>query len=140
MYNVADVLKDLVAQSGKSLRTIGIEADIPNSQLSRYVRNTIPQYEVSLKLAKYFDCSLDFLFGLSENKGKFYKNYDIKKFLPRYLKLLEDNKTTHWKFSHKYNMSESGLRKWKHGIIPKMETIAIIAESFGCSIDYLLGK
>lgn len=140
MYNFAEVFKDLVFESGKSLSVVSAETGIADSQLSRYVRRTIPKYEISLKLASYFDCSLDFLFGLSESKGKFYGNYDITKFVPRYLKLLEENGTTHWQFSKKYNISESGLRKWKHGIIPKMETIAIIAENLGTSIDYLVGK
>ena len=140
MYKFAEVLKDLVFESGKSLRTIGIESGIPHSQLSRYVRTTIPKFEISLKLASYFDCSLDYLFGLSDSKGKFYGKYDITKFVPRYLKLLEDNGTTHWKFSHQYNFSESGIRQWKHGIVPKMETVVIIAENLGTSIDYLLGK
>ena len=140
MYNIAETLKDLIFESGKSIRTIGFESGIPDSQLCRYIRTTIPQYEISLKLAKYFDCSLDYLFGLSETKGKFYDKYDITKFVPRYLKLLEENQTTHWKVSHKFNVSESGLRKWKHGVIPKMETIAEIAENLGSSIDYLCGK
>ena len=140
MYKFADTLKELIFESGKSLRTIESESGIPSSQLSRYLKTTIPKLEISLKLANYFNCSLDYLFGLSDTKGKFYAKYDITKFVPRYLKLLEDNGTTHWKFSHENNFSESCIRQWKNGQIPKMETIVIIAENIGASIDYLIGK
>lgn len=140
MYKFADVMKDLITESGKSLRTIGQESDIPHSQLSRYVNGTIPKFDVSIKIASYFNCTLDYLFGLTDQRGMYVDNYDISKFVSRYESALEENKITHWKFSHKYGISESGIRLWKKGILPKMETIIIIAKSLDCSIDYLLGK
>ena len=139
MNKFAENLKDLIFESGKSLRVIGQESGVPHSQISRYIRHTMPKSEIAFKLAKYFNCSLDFLFGFSEAKGKFLGPYDVKKFFQRYLNLLKDNNTTHWKFSHKYNISESGIRIWKKGKIPKMETIVIIADGLCCSIDHLLG-
>ena len=140
MFSFSEILKDLILENGKSLRNIGLESGIPHSQLSRYIRNTIPKVEVSIKLAKYFNCTLDYLFGLTDERKRFENKYDFSKFISRYQKLLEENNTTHWKFSHQVNISESSIRQWKKGQIPKMETIIIIAENLSTSIDYLLGK
>ena len=140
MEKFCEVLKDLVIESNLSLRTIAIESGIAHSQLSRYLKSTIPTVEISIKLAKYFDCTLDYLFGLSYNKGKFCNHYDISKFLDRYLNILNQNGITHWKFSQLNNLSESNIRKWKNGKIPKMETLITIAQKLDTSIDYLLGS
>lgn len=140
MEKFSEILNDLIIDTGKSLRQIGLETGIPNSQLSRYIRNTIPKIDISLKLAKYFNCTLDYLFGLSENKGKFIDKYDTSKFISKYEEALEKCNTTNWKLSHKCNFSESGYRLWKHGTLPKMETLIIIAKNLDCSIDYLLGN
>ena len=37
-------------------------------QYSRYLKGSIPTIETTLKIAKYFECSLDYLFGLSNDK------------------------------------------------------------------------
>ena len=38
-------------------------------QYSRYLKGPIPTIETTFKIAKYFECSLDYLFGLSNDKG-----------------------------------------------------------------------
>ena len=140
MYKFSDVLKELIDDSGKSLRTISKETGIPNSQISRYIRNTIPKYETSMRLAKYFNCDLDYMFGLTENKGKYLDKYDIRNFLKNYLIILESNKTTNWKFTRQFNISESNIRKWKNGQYPHMSTVVNIAKQLGVSIEILLAK
>ena len=36
---------------------------------SRYLKGSIPTIETTLEIAKYVECSLDYLFGLSYDKG-----------------------------------------------------------------------
>jgi len=112
-------------------------------QYSRYLRDSIPTIEVVLRIAKFFDCSIDYLFGLDDSKKlKQYKtyNYDISKFLPRYLELLKENNISHYKFSLNQPFNESILRHWQAGRIPRLDILYIIANHFGSSIDYLIGR
>ena len=70
MEKFSEILKDFVLESGKSLRQIEKESGVASSQISRYLKNTIPSLEIAIKLSQYFNCTLDYLFGLSNIQGQ----------------------------------------------------------------------
>lgn len=137
----SEILSDLIMQKNLSLRKIAKEIGISSSQMSRYTKSILPTIDVAVKIANYFNCSLDYLCGLNDkNIYNFNLNYDMSKFLPRYYELLKENNTTHWKFCKKYGRNESEIRRWKNGEIPRLYSIIFIAENLGVSIDYLVGR
>ena len=136
-------LRDLITETNKSLRQLAVESNVPAMQFSRYLNGSIPTIETTLKIAKYFECSLDYLFGLSNdketNKYKTY-DYDISKFLGNYDKLLKQNNITHYKFMKSSGYDESIIRHWKSGSIPRLDIIYYIAKNLGGSMDNLIGR
>lgn len=136
-------LKDLVDETGLSLRQLEKESGVSAMQYSRYLRNGIPTIDIVLRIAKYFNCSVDYLFGLDNrkilNSYKTYK-YDISKFLPRYMELLKSNNISHYKFSKNQPFNESIIRHWQAGRVPRLDIVYIIANYFGSSMDYLIGR
>ena len=142
MEKFIDILNDLIIESKLSLRKLAINSGVSAIQYSKYLRGVRPTLDVAVRIANYFKCSLDCLLGLNDNNN--YKNinkdYDLSKFVPRYLELLELNNTTHWKFAKKNNLSESCLRHWKYGDKPKLESLVIIAINLSTSIEYLIGR
>lgn len=141
MEKFSDILKDLIYEKGLSLRKLSKESDVSAVQYSKYLRGAYPTIEVAMRIVKYFNCSLDYLFGLSDKReGGERDKVDMSKFIPRYLDLLKQNNITHWKFAKQYNLSESCLRHWKYGEIPKIESLIIIAKNLSSSIDYLIGR
>jgi transcriptional regulator with XRE-family HTH domain len=139
MFSFKENLKDLIDDKGLSLRKLAVESGVSASQYSKYLKGVIPSIDISIKIANYFKCTLDYLFGLTNTndyKGEIIK--DLSNFIDKYEKLLKDANTTHWKFSKKYNLSESCLRHWKYGQTPKMESIYLIAFNLQVSIDYLV--
>ena len=136
-------LRDLITETNKSLRQLAVESNVPAMQFSRYLNGSIPTIETTLKIAKYFECSLDYLFGLSNdketNKYKTY-DYDISKFLGNYDKLLKQNNITHYKFMKSSGYDESVIRHWKSGSIPRLDIIYSIAKNLGGSMDNLIGR
>ena len=143
MENFADVLKDLIIEKDLSLRKLGEESGFTSGQLSRWTNGKFPTIDNAIKLAKYFNCSLDYLFGLNEERN--YANYinidyDFNIFLKRYKLLLIENKMSHAEFSRQSNLSESCLRDWKKGHKPLTDTLVILAKNINCSIDFLLGR
>ena len=136
-------LRDLITETNKSLRQLAVDSGVPAMQFSRYLNGSIPTIETTLKIAKYFECSLDYLFGLSSSKetNKYTTyDYDISKFLANYDKLLKQNNTTHYKFMKASGYDESIIRHWKSGSIPRLDIIYYIAKNLGSSMDNLIGR
>lgn len=140
----SEILNDLVIDSGLSLRQIGINSGIDSAQYSRYLHGSYPSIPVALRIALYFDCTLDYLFGVEEKKGTGkYKTaeYDIPTFLKNYQELLRLNKTTHYQLAKKHGFSEAVIRGWKYyGKQPSMEMLVLIANELSGSIDELIGR
>lgn len=138
-----DNLRELIFETGKSLRELEKDSGVSAMQYSRYLRDSIPTIEVTLKIAKYFDCSLDYLFGLSEKRNyEKYKtyNFNISKFLTNYDDLLKENNISHYKFMKASEFDESVIRHWKSGSTPRLDIIYFIAKNLNGSIDELVGR
>ena len=136
-------LKDLILQSGLSLRQLAKESGVTAMQYSRYLKGSIPTIDVTLKIAKYFHCSLDFLFGLTDVKNDSrYKTYEynMSKFLVNYQNLLNKNNITHYKFIKDSEYDESIIRHWKTGVTPRLDIIYYIASNLGGSMDELISR
>lgn len=143
MTSFAENLKDLINEKGKSLRKIGNDSGFTSGQLSEYTHGAYPTVEKAIKLANYFDCSLDYMFGITEERNytKYNNNpFDLELFIKRYNELLKENKTTHWQFCKRNELAESTLRHWKAGHKPIMDSLLIIARNLNGSLDYLVGR
>ena len=143
MNKFVENLKELIDETGLSLRQLQTKSGVNAIQYSRYLRGYTPTLDVTLKIAKYFNCSLDFLFGLSDEKNnQHYEgySYDINKFLDRYLLLLKQNKITNYKFARSSIFNESTIRHWKNGKVPRLDVVYNIARDLDSSMDYLIGR
>lgn len=143
MERFREILKDLINETGLSLRQLEKVSGVSAMQYSRYLKDSIPTIDVIMKIAKFFNCSIDYLFGLDDNRNtNNYKtyDYDISKFLPRYMELLKTNNISHYKFAQTQPFNESIIRHWQAGRVPRLDIIYIIANEFGSSIDYLIGR
>ena len=143
MENFIEILKDLIDEKGLSLRQIAKESGVNVMQLSRYLKGSTPTIDVVLKLAVYFNCSLDYLFGLSQEKeeGKYKTiNYDMSKFLNNYQSILKENNLSNYKFMKNSSFDESVIRHWKAGSKPRLNIIYFIASNLGGSMDKLIGR
>ena len=62
-------------------------------------------------------------------------------FVERFKTLLEKNDVTAYKVAKETNISQGLMREYQKGIkTPSSQNIIKIADYFGCSIDYLLGR
>ena len=117
------------------------EIGINQSQISRYLKGTIPNTKSIVKICDYFNCSIDYIVGLNDKTYKVLKNgYDNKVFYERYQKALKDNNTNHYKLSKQGIVCETSLRLWKKGMLPQFDVLFNIAITLCTSIDYLLGR
>ena len=138
-----DNLKELISDSNLSLRQLAKLSSVSVMQYSRYLNGSIPTIDITMKMAKFFNCSLDFLFGLSQDKvNKKYKSYDydMSKFIDNYKALLSKNKITHYKFMQHAPFDESIIRHWQTGSTPRLDVLYYIAKNLDGSIDELVGR
>ena len=141
MENFSEILNDLIIESGLSLRKLATQSNVSAIQYSKYLRGVCPSIDVVVRIANYFDCSVDYLFGLSDKKSiKHFDSYNLTVFVDRYKECLEQNNISHWKFAQKYGLSESALRHWQYGDSPSIASLVTIAKNLSVSIDYLIGR
>ena len=137
---IADVLEDLIDESGMSLRSLAKASGVSSTQYSDYLRNSIPTIKVADRICKYFKCSFDYLCGLDDKRFGAFGDYDPNKFLSRYNDFLKENNISNWKLAKSLGFSESCMRHWCCGQVPRLDVIIKIAYKFSISIDYLLGR
>jgi len=93
----------------------------------------------ALKLADFFECSLEFLLGRTESK----LNYTPKECPPFYERLkagMAENKTSWYRLVKDTAISNGNITKWKKGADPFVDTLLNLAAYFDCTLDYLVGR
>lgn len=135
-----EVLKDLMLESGIDIKELAKQTDIRLGSLYFYFKNdTMPDVKCAIKLSEYFNCSINYLVGLSENKTSKLKITN-KPFIENYIYLLERYNTNNYKVCNSININRNSIYNWKKGKTPKMVNLVEIAKYFNTSIDFLLGR
>ena len=106
-----------------------------------YNYGIFPTVPILIRVADFFDVSVDYLIGNAENE-KFIKSKHPKKFTER----LEELKTskeiaTTYELAQRVHIHRNNIAQWmKHDYIPSIDDLILIADFFGVSLDYLLGR
>lgn len=61
-------------------------------------------------------------------------------FFERYCGLCRDEGSSPNGVARKLGIASASVTQWKQGSVPRVETLAKIAEYFGVTVDYLTGK
>ena len=142
MTTFSENFKDLLIEKGVTVKSIASEIGINSSTLYKYLSSTMPRIENAVKIANYFDCSLNFLVGIDTlpKQTHFSKAFDPRIFFNRYKELLKDSGLTHYKFCKLAKINSSSHSAWRQGTLPYLDKLELIAKYFGSSIDYLVGR
>jgi len=102
-------------------------------------KENLPSTENVVKLSELYDCSLDYLLNRTDDFGKSAIK-QVDKFYNRLEELIKKNQVKKYKLENDKICSSNNLFKWKHGAVPKIETLIKLADYFDVSVDYLLGR
>lgn len=141
LSKLSDTLKELLTIREITEQSLAEETGIPLSCISLYVRGLqAPYIDALVKLADYFNCSVDYLLGRTDKyTEKFFKA--CPPFKQRFNELLEENKCTTYKSFQKSDISKSSFYEWKRGkSLPTLENLIKLANFFDCSVDFVLGR
>ena len=140
MQNFSENLKELMIYKNIDIKTLSKDANIKLSTLYYYLEyKSLPSIKNAIKLSHYFNCSIDYLLGLSEIE-KINTKISSNNFIDNYEYLLKINNTNNNKVCKILNLNRNSIYNWKKGQIPKMVNLIEIAKYFDVSIDYLLGN
>lgn len=139
MNKFQERLQDLLIENKLSRLQLSKNIGISFETLNGYFnKNFYPELSVAIKIANYFDCSLQYLMGLTDNYQTIDKN-DLP-FIDIVTKLQNENNLSIKKLMKSLNISEANYYRWKNNFNkPAMYSLISIAKFFDVSIDYLVG-
>lgn len=123
------------------------KSEIPkllNIDYNVYIKITefgiFPKPVVLIRIADYFDISVEFLLGRTNN-SYFFKAETAKTFLERYQALKAEKNLTDYAIAQKLHITTSYTTNWKNkNYMPSIINLIELSEIFKVSIDYLLGR
>lgn len=134
-------LNDLIFEKKITSEVFAKEIAIDISNIYRYLRKeSVPILSNAIKIADYFNCSLDFLFGLAE------ENYSVtykpaQSFNICLKSILEKNNRSRYRVHKDTGISDQSLDDWYHGIrVPTVENLVSLACYFNCTTDSLMKR
>lgn len=144
MAEFQDRLKDLMIENNLNNLQLSKRLNISSTTVNDYFnKEYYPEINISISMSKLFDCSLDFLFGLSDTVEKRYDfKYDkmLTNFVNNVQKLLQRKGMSIATFMKEVGMGEFTFYRWKRGKFPKTSKLVVIARYLDISIDFLLAE
>ena len=138
MNDFQERLKELLVENNLSRLQLSKILNISSTTINGYFNNNYyPKIEIAISMSIYFDCSLDFLFGLSDIKNNASHN---NTFFENFNNLIKLSGISIAQTMKNLKMSEHNYYRWRDGLLPKTVNLIDIAKYFDISVDYLLGN
>ncbi len=132
-------VEELKREKGIQSELFSKEVGINSRTMRRWREGRMPKADSLEKVAKYFNCSIEFLLGRTEVID-FYPSKNPSDFLTRYNLLKAEKNLKDIDISKKCKISTGTISKWKKGRIPDTEALISLCKIFDCSFDYLIGR
>lgn len=132
-------LNELLNEKYLSAATLAKSIGLSGVAVRKWRRiDTALKLEHLLRVAEYFDCSLDYLCGRSEDDKGFNKNVSPV-FAVKLKEIIENSKKPIDRISKETGLDRRNFYDWFNGMSPVSSTLIILADYFDCSVDYLIG-
>ena len=142
MSNFNDRLKELMIENNCLQIDLVKNTGLASSVVSNYYNGVEPTIKNLIILSDYFNCSVDFLLGVVEDDKvrNFRKNYifDKEVFITRF-NLLKQGKSDYI-VAKEIGINNGMIANWRKSKNPSIETLIKLADYFGTSVDYLIGR
>lgn len=130
----------------KSQQEVCSALNIEQSTLANYENGKrMPKIEILIKIAEYYQCSVDFLLGIEKSGGKDFSNFQVDNtefaldFKMRTRELLAEQELSEDDFMRMTGFSKEEKDSYLYGNkLPDIEDLIKIAGVLSVSTDYLL--
>jgi len=140
LSNFSERLSELIIEHELTTDKLAAELGVIGSTVRRWkqAKRSI-SLSNALLLANYFDCSLEFLIGKTDNK----LDFTPKEHLPFYERLrevMEEKNVTWYQIVKDDIVSDNNLSVWKNGTSPYLQSVIDIANYFDLTLDQFIGR
>jgi len=138
--NFSERLSELMFESNITVDQLSAALGVSKSTVCRWrlgKRNISLQY--ALRLAEYFNCSLDFLVGRADSKLDFTPQ-PYPPFYKRLRAVMKESGITWYRIVKDGIVSDNNLSTWKGGTSPYLQSVINLADYFGYTLDYFIGR
>ena len=133
-------LKELMTDNGLNTLSLEKATGCTNSNISKWLhRKKAPTLNSLIILSDFFECSLDYLTGRSDDMSRGTIT-TVSTFKDRLNTLIKSSGKSVFRISKEIPIPNSQLYKFLKGQTPTLFTLCLIADYFDCSIDYLAGR
>lgn len=139
-YSFQERLSELMTEKGLNTVSLSREIGVSDETVRRW-KNGQRSILLSqmLKLADYFECSLDYLAGRSDICLD-YSVCDIPPFYDRLRFVMNEKSVSRYRLVKDLPIYDSYFTNWKQGKSPNLLTLIALADYLDVSIDYLVGR
>lgn len=134
-------LKEMMIERNLNTSDLAALLGVKPSTVSRYLNCiSLPAFQQFVKLLGLFDCSADFLIGLTEDSPESAVYKQVPPFSERFRSLLKEYGMSQYALHKKTGFSYDNFNKWLKGkSSPYVDNLVRLAQAFDCSVDYLIG-
>lgn len=139
MNEFQERLQELLIEYKMSRLQLAKFLKISSTTLNGYFnKNYYPDIEIAIHMSKFFNCSIDYLLGLTDNKKSIKMNN--KSFFENFDDLIKQSGLSIAQTMKNLKMSEYNYYRWRDGLFPKTVNLIDISKYFETSIVHLIGN
>jgi len=138
MATFAERLTELMIEKDISAINLAAVLGVHKSTVHDWKNGTQIFLSKALKVAKFFECSLDYLMGRIEFDSPFIPK-NCPPFYPHFMSVLEECGVTTYRLRTDTHIKGAYFDNWKNGTDPLMPTLIVVADYLKVSLDHLVG-
>ncbi|MDE5943251.1 MAG: helix-turn-helix domain-containing protein [Clostridia bacterium] len=134
-------LKEYMDERGLNGAALAREVNANRTSVAEFIRGEhLPSTQNFLAMLDYFNCSADYILGLSEVPSRT-EFLQMPPFGKRLREVIEFFGSSQYRIEKDLKLSGSIVYNWLFGkSLPSVESLEKLASYFECSIDFLLGR
>ena len=142
MLKFPERLKELMFDKGLTPIVLANDLKVSNNYITRYLQGShLPSYSIFVNLIEYFNCSADFLLGLTEFPLYETSFLPATEFSSNFKKALKESGLSQYAVQKKTGISWASFHFWLKGIrSPYVDSLIKLADAMSISVDALLGR
>ena len=142
MAKLSEQLAELMAEDNYTQSTLASALNISHANISLYLSgNSEPNFNFLIALVEFFNCSADFLIGLTDypKRDKIYT--PVKPFGIHLREILKLKGKSQRSLIISTEISWNTLHNWLIAkSLPSIENLKKLSKFFECSVDFVLGR
>lgn len=139
-------LKDFMFDGKLTPKLLASEIKVDRSVIYKYLRKEIlPTVPNLISITNYFECSADYILGLSSVNSKIINKNPVK-LSERLKEILHKREMSRYKLLNELRgknikIARQSIDDWYNDKrYPSIDNLIMLAETFDCTVDYLLGR